>query len=384
MKKLILLLCLPHLGLSQQLTTENIFYDGSNREYIIYVPQTYTPTSSTPVLFAFHGGSGYANDFMNYEADFRSISDTAGFILVYPQALGDPGDGGSTNWMHKEPTNHDDIYFIEAIIDELSLMYSIDNSRVYACGYSLGGMFSYELACRLNHRIAAIGSVAGAAFVGAFYNCNLSHPTAVLSIPGTNDEIHPYNGLDGVFYSVAEINNYWATYNNTDLTPLVVQLPDINTSDGSTVERYSWMNGDGCVSVEELKIINGGHDWPSPLSSWANQDINASEEIWNFVSRFDINGLIDCNTASNNEINNFEFEIYPNPVIDIINLIFENNFESMFKIEIYDTIGRLSFTQNKFSTANKLSLNISELERGIYILKLYNNNNISVKRIIKK
>ena len=37
--------------------------------------------------------------------------------------------------------------------------------------------------------------------------------------------------------------------------------------------------------------------------SFANQDINASEEIWNFVSKFDINGLIDCNTTSNNEIN---------------------------------------------------------------------------------
>jgi len=89
-------------------------------------------------------------------------------------------------------------------------------------------------------------------------------------------------------------------------------------------------------------------------------------------------------TASTNEISNFEFEIYPNPVIDIVNLNFENNFENMFKVEIYDALGRLSFTQNKFSTANKLSLNISELERGIYILKLYNNNKISVKRIIKK
>jgi hypothetical protein len=89
-------------------------------------------------------------------------------------------------------------------------------------------------------------------------------------------------------------------------------------------------------------------------------------------------------TASTNEINNFEFEIYPNPVIDIVNLSFENNFENMFKVEIYDALGRLSFTQNKFSTGNKLSLNISELERGIYILKLYNNNKISVKRIIKK
>ena len=302
MKKLLLLLCLPYIGISQQLTTENIFYDGNNREYIIYVPQTYTPTSPTPVLFAFHGGSGYANDFMNYEADFRLISDTAGFILVYPQALEDPNDGNSTNWMHKEPTNHNDIFFVETLIDTIASNYNVDIERIYACGYSLGGIFSYELACNLNNRIASVSAVAGAAFLGSFSYCILSHPTAVLSIPGTNDQTHPYNDLNGWYYSVSEINNYWATYNNTDPTPLVVQLPDLSSSDGSTVERYSWVNGDGCVSVEELKIINGGHDWPSTLSSWGNQDINASEEIWNFVSKFDINGLIGCNTTSNNEI----------------------------------------------------------------------------------
>ena len=30
---------LPFISVSQQLTTENIFYDGNNREYIVYVPQ---------------------------------------------------------------------------------------------------------------------------------------------------------------------------------------------------------------------------------------------------------------------------------------------------------------------------------------------------------
>ena len=296
---LFFLISLPFLSFSQQLTTENFFYDGNNREYIIYIPQTYSSSNPAPILFAFHGGSGYAVDFMNYEADFRPISDTAGFILVYPQALADPGDGGSTNWMHKEPTNHDDIFFIEALIDEISLSYSIDNSRVYACGYSLGGMFSYDLACRLNSSIAAISAVAGAAFIGAFDNCNLTHPTAVLSIPGTIDQTHPYNG-NGWYFSVSEINNYWANYNNTDLTPLVYQLPDLSTLDGSTVERFSWINGDGCVAVEELKISNGDHDWPSQVNGWGNQDIDANSEIWNFVSKFNLNGMINCNTTSDN------------------------------------------------------------------------------------
>ena len=78
-----------------------------------------------------------------------------------------------------------------------------------------------------------------------------------------------------------------------------------------------------------MRVNGGGHDWPG---SFGNLDISSDNEIWNFVSRFDINGLIDCNTASINKINNFEFEIYPNPVIDITNLTFEM---------LYDILGFL-------------------------------------------
>tara|TARA_B100001287_G_scaffold173214_1_gene145894 strand:+ start:409 stop:1446 length:1038 start_codon:yes stop_codon:yes gene_type:complete len=298
MQKLFLLLCFPFFALPQQLINENILYDGNNREYIIYVPQSYSTIISSPILFAFHGGDGYAIDFMNYEADLRSISDTAGFILVYPQALEDPNDGNSTNWLHKEPTNHKDIFFIETLIDTISSEYNIDLNKIYACGYSLGGMFSYELACQLNHKIAAIASVAGAAFYGAFANCNIAHPTAVLTINGTLDGTHPYNGLPNVYFSIPDINNFWINNNNTDVTPIITQIPNSNVSDGSAVERYSWQNGNGCVSIEELKIINGDHDWPSPLSFWANQDIDANVELWNFLSKFDMNGLITCNSTN--------------------------------------------------------------------------------------
>ena len=297
MKKLLLLLCFPFFALSQQLINENIFYDGNNREYIIYIPQSYSPSVSSPILFAFHGGNGYAIDFMNNEADFRSISDTAGFILVYPQALEDPNDGGSTNWLHKDPTDHKDIFFVETLIDTIAYNYNVNMNRVYATGYSLGGMFCYDLACQLNSRITSVASVAGAAFLGAFSNCNLTHPTAVLTINGTIDGTHPYNGLPNVFFSIADINNFWMNNNNTDVTPIITQIPNINVSDSSTVERYSWQNGNGCVSIEELKIINGDHDWPSPLSFWANQDIDASVEVWNFLSKFNMTGLIGCNST---------------------------------------------------------------------------------------
>ena len=308
-KILLLFLFIPLFGIAQQQINKTMIHDGNVREYILYIPASYDGSTSYPVLFSFHGGGGTSSDFINTN-DMRPIADTAGFIAIYPQAAIDPDDG-SFSWLHKAPTTHNDVFFIEAIIDTLSTQYMIDDNRVYACGYSEGGIFSYELGCRLNNRIAAFSSVSGSMLVDAFRDsyydlgfCSPVHPTAVLLIPGTND-MSPhstYSGFQPYYMSADDITTYWSNYNNTDINPIISQLPNINTSDGSTVERRVWENGDNCVSVEELKVIGGDHDWPG---TWGNMDIIASVEVWNFVSKFDINGLIDCNTTNNQEINNF-------------------------------------------------------------------------------
>ena len=306
-KILLFLLFIPLFGITQQQINKTMIHDGNDREYIVYIPASYDGSTSYPLLFSFHGGGGISSDFINVN-DMRPIADTAGFIAIYPQAATDPEDG-SFSWLHKSPTTHNDIFFVEAIIDTLSNQYMIDNNRVYACGYSEGGIFSYELGCRLNNRIAAFSSVSGSMLVDAFrdsyYNLGFCspHPTAVLLIPGTND-MSPhstYSGFQPYYMSADEITTYWSNYNNTDINPIISQLPNINSFDGSTVERRVWENGDNCVRVEELKVINGDHDWPGTSG---NMDISATVEIWNFVSKFDINGLIDCNNTSNQEINN--------------------------------------------------------------------------------
>ena len=293
---------------SQTQQNRTMFFDGNNREYIIYVPSIYDGSEAYPLMFSFHGGGGTSNDFININ-DMRSVADTAGFIAVYPQAAVDPNDG-SNAWLHKAPTSHDDVFFIEAIIDTLSNDYFIDNNRVYACGYSEGGIFSYELGCRLNDRIAAFASVSGSMMVDAFrdsyYNlgfCSPVHPTAVMLIPGTND-MNPhstYTGFQPYYMSADEITTYWSNYNNTDINPSISQLPNINTSDGSTVEHRVWENGDNCLRVEELKVNGGEHDWPG---TFGNMDINATAEIWDFASQFNINGLINCSSTFQNNLTN--------------------------------------------------------------------------------
>jgi polyhydroxybutyrate depolymerase len=123
------------------------------------------------------------------------------------------------------------------------------------------------------------------------------HSTGVLTILGTDDITSPYNGIiyQGVEYylSAAATHSYWASHNNCDTT---ASLNIVSPS----VERYSWSTASGCTYVEELKVIGGGHDWPG---SFGNMTIDANIEIWQFVSRYDINGLISCLTTSINENN---------------------------------------------------------------------------------
>lgn len=350
---------------SQQTINKTLIYDGETREYTVYIPASYQGNTEVPLLFNFHGGSG---DIASQIAtsDMRPIADTANFILVYPQAFPDPNDGGSTNWTHKAPTDHDDIFFVDAMIDSLTAEYVIDENRVYGCGYSNGGEFSFELACRLSHRIAAIGVVARSMFIETLNNCAPTHPIGIVTIHGTNDD---YNGIvfGGVTYyiSLDDANAYWTDYNNTDANPTIIELPNINSTDGSTVEHHVWSNGDNCVSIEHLKVIGGGHDWPG---TFGNMDIDASLEIWNYVSKYNLDGLINCNPTSikNQDKERIEIFIHPNPVNDFLTIKMDIQNNQIY--QVYSLQGQLLLS-GIINSAN-MTIDLSDLNSNVYFLKI--------------
>ena len=67
-------------------------------------------------------------------------------------------------------------------------------------------------------------------------------------------------------------------------------------------------------------MIGGGHDWPG---SFGNMTIDSNVEIWEFVSRYDINGLIGCITTSINENNEHNDNLVPNKkqLINVLDLL---------------------------------------------------------------
>ena len=76
-------------------------------------------------------------------------------------------------------------------------------------------------------------------------------------------------------------------------TPTITPLPDIDTTDGSTVEHFIHDGGQNGVPVQHFKVIGGGHTWPGSAipDPGTNYDIDASATIWNFFSKYDINGV---------------------------------------------------------------------------------------------
>ena len=293
MKKLIfLIICIPIFALSQQTINSSIIHANLQRDYILYVPAMYNASNPTPLLFNFHGYTSNASDQMWY-GDFRSIADTAGFIIAHP--MGTLDNSGNTHFnVGWGGSSVDDIGFTSALIDSISAAYSINLNRVYSTGMSNGGYFSYHLACNLSTKIAAIASVTGTMSQFTYNNCNPQHPVPVMEIHGTADATVPYNGL----LSIPDVMDYWVIYNQCDTQSVITQIPNINIIDGSTVEHYVWKNGLNGVDVEHYKIIDGAHTWPgAPFAlGTTNYDIDASTEIWRFFSKYDINGLINSST----------------------------------------------------------------------------------------
>ena len=267
------------LGYSN-INTQTIVYDGINREYLLYIPDSYDGISSIPLMLNFHGFGGSASDHM-IKADMRSLAESDTFILVYPQGSYFNGyphwNACPTGVDNKSDT--DDFGFVESMINEISSQFNVDMERIYAAGYSNGSMMAYGLANYKSELISAVASVSG-----GMLDCtgNTSHPMPIVHLHGTSDIILPYNGSFG-WNSAQSTLDYWINFNNTTINPNISTY----NSEGMTIEHYVYGQGDNSVSVEHYKYIGGDHEWFRA----AYQGQSTSELIWNFVSKYDIDGL---------------------------------------------------------------------------------------------
>jgi polyhydroxybutyrate depolymerase len=326
----------------------SLIHDGITRTYRLHVPVGYNADSLYPLVINMHGLGSNAFEQEIYTA-FNDVADSAGIVVAYPNGIDE-------TWNISSTTGTDDVGFISALIDTLDSQYSIDLNCVYVTGMSMGGFMSYRLACELSDRIAAIASVAG---LQVFYPCNPGRPVPVLQFHGTADPVVPYTGVPATI-------SHWVNHNLCPATPVTTDLPDIDTSDNSTVTVSYYGLCEESTEVILYTINNGEHTWPGAaiIIGITNQDIKASKEIWNFFKKYNLQGSTGVENDQSEAVLSCIF--YPNPVDNLAVVEFVQKPTDHFDFRIFDITGKLVLQLSNLSDQRFL-IDCSRIPPGIYI-----------------
>jgi polyhydroxybutyrate depolymerase len=374
---LIALFFVPQFLIGQQ-TTRSFTFDNQNREYIQYIPSTYTGNEPVPVIFSLHGLGDNMNNFSN--VGFHNVADTANIIVITPQALVD-GFTNATAWNSGAGAGPfilnqdvDDVGFISALIDTLTREYNIDPSRVFATGFSMGGFMSNRLACELNSRIAAIASVAGTIGIGVTCVPNKAIPTC--HFHGTADQTVAYEGNQ--YGNDAEpLFAFWADNNSCTNQTDSIAMADIK-QDGITVTKFT--RNTSCENNAESVLYradNAEHTW---LFTPTN-DIDYTTEIWKFF--MDKNHPNpDLTTIHSITAASIEFDVFPNPAKNTLNISVQQKSSQSLEIRVYDSLGRMVLTQSE-EVIQLTSIDIATLLSGAYIVQVDNGASV-VSRAFNK
>ena len=143
-------------------------------------------------MLNFHGLGGNGAGQAEY-SEYEKLAESEGFAVVHPSGLVVRELGGIRNWEETDGSSpaRNDVQFASDLIDRIATQTCIDQSRVYATGFSNGGFFSAYLVCELADRIAAAVSVGGISHPD---DCEPSRPVAIAAIHGTTDDIVPFDG----------------------------------------------------------------------------------------------------------------------------------------------------------------------------------------------
>lgn len=142
-------------------TCHTMELDGWTRLWYEYVPERVAKSGKrVPLVVCMHGRGGSAESFISLSGMSR-VAEERDFIVVFPEACVSQQKPGSLKnlllWEGSyKDEKIDDVKFILSIIEDVKLRCAIDDSRIYACGQSSGGMMTSKLAQRAPDVFAAV------------------------------------------------------------------------------------------------------------------------------------------------------------------------------------------------------------------------------------
>jgi len=145
----------------------------------------------------------------------------------------------------------------------------------------------------------------------------------------------------------------------------------VNTSNSG--RNILWNFGDGTFS----KFENPVHTYPASGTYEATLSISNACGIDSIKKSIFISQSIKDDIFANN------FRMYPNPVIQILNIEFSDTEPGIVVIRIFNTIGKEMISEKlNIKEVNKTSIDMSGMSEGLYFIQLVKENKAITKTIV--
>jgi polyhydroxybutyrate depolymerase len=252
----------------------HVMAGGRDRAAVLHLPPSYDPTRPTPLVLNFHGFLVTADS----QAGFTGMSahaDQAGYMVAYPAGTGlVPSWNAGSCCGEAAQSGVDDVGYVRALVDALEERLCVDSARIYAAGFSNGGMLTLRLACEMADRFAAFAVVSGQLLAPS---CDPARPVSIFHVHGTADLVVPYMGPPPIPQMIAA----WAVRDGCRATPVEV----LRAGDTACVAYQACQDG---AEVELCTVDGGGHGWPGgpgPAVGKLTSAISATPMAWELLSR---------------------------------------------------------------------------------------------------
>jgi polyhydroxybutyrate depolymerase len=238
--------------------------NDTERSYTVHVPEDLPENTDVPLIIALHP-LGSTNTQFESTTGFSVKADQEGFIVAYPQGIGNSWNAGACcdPALNQEV---DDIGFISMLIDTLIGNYPVDTNCVFLTGFSNGAIMAYALASEISEKLDGVAAVGGLLTL----ENHAGHAMPVMHIHALYDASVSINGQWG-FPSVYSLLDEWKSLNG-----IVAEADTFRDDNG--VKGILYPSPDEKSNIILYTAETGIHGWT------IDPRLGTTNCIWEFFS----------------------------------------------------------------------------------------------------
>ena len=128
-----------------------------------------------------------------------------------------------------------------------------------------------------------------------------------------------------------------------------------------------------CLIGADMKLKNG--------DIWPISDVSAFETV--FAAEGFSPAVTTCGVASTSELTLTNTQIFPNPTVGNVSILFNSAISSNVTIEVSNLVGQIvySSTETTVTGSNSFNLNLADLNDGQYIVKIGDGKSQAISKV---